>query len=117
MNHAQEFLREVLSAFDFGTEDISAQPFGCGHVNDTFLIRCNNISESRPGYVLQRLSPEAFKKPEDLMRNVIGISEYLCGQIRADGGDCSREAMEFIRPRSGELYYTDRSGSAWRAYR
>lgn len=117
MNQAQAVLGEVIAAFDFGGENVSAQPFGCGHVNDTFLIRSNDADDSRPGYVLQRLSPEAFKHPEELMRNVIGISEYLCGKIRAEGGDCSREALEFIRPRSGELFYTDSTGCAWRAYR
>ena len=117
MNHAHAILGEVVAAFDFGTENVSAQPFGCGHVNDTFLIISNETENQRPGFVLQRLSPEAFKNPEQLMRNVIGISEYLCTQVRAAGGDCSREALEFIRPRSGELFYTDSKGCAWRAYR
>ncbi len=117
MNQAQAVLGEVIAAFDFGGENVSAQPFGCGHVNDTFLIRGNDADGNRPGYVLQRLSPEAFKHPEELMRNVIGISEYLCTKIRAGGGDCSREALEFIRPRSGELFYTDSTGCAWRSYR
>ena len=116
MIQAQDFLGEVLAAFDFGDGAISTQPFGCGHVNDTFLIHCEGNDGKKQGFVLQRLSPEAFKNPEGLMRNVISISEYLCTVIRANGGDCSREALAFVRPRSGELYYTDSTGCAWRAY-
>ena len=117
MSQAQAVLSEVIAAFDFGADPICAQPFGCGHVNDTFLIQIKTENDLRPGFVLQRLSPEAFKNPEGLMQNVIGISEYLCRRIQENGGDCSREAMEFIRPRSGSLYYQDSTGCAWRAYR
>ncbi len=117
MSQAQAVLSEVLTAFDFGPDPIYAQPFGCGHVNDTFLIQIRSKDDLRPSFVLQRLNPEAFKNPEGLMQNVIGISEYLCQRVRMNGGDSSREAMEFIRPRSGALYYRDSEGCAWRAYR
>ena len=117
MSQAQAVLSEVIAAFDFGADPVYAQPFGCGHVNDTFLIQIKTENDLRPGFVLQRLSPEAFKHPRELMQNVIGISEYLCHRIQENGGDCSREAMEFIRPRSGNLYYQDSTGCAWRAYR
>lgn len=117
MSITQELLSEVLAAFDFGTDPIYPQTYGCGHVNDTFLIQIRSNGDLRPSFVLQRLNPEAFRDPEGLMRNVISISEYLCDRVRENGGDHSREAMEFIRPRSGELYYRDSEGCAWRAYR
>ena len=117
MSNTQAVLGEVLSAFDFGADRLIPQPFGCGHVNDTFLINVEHAGGLKPAFILQRLSPEAFKNPEGLMRNVIGISEYLCDRVRESGGDCSREAMEFIRPRSGNLFYQDSEGCAWRAYR
>ncbi len=117
MKQAQEMLSEVLAAFDFGTDPIYPQSYGCGHVNDTFLIQIRSNNDLRPSFVLQRLSPEAFKNPDGLMQNVIGISEYLCKQIKASENTHRQEAMEFIRPRSGELYYQDSEGCAWRAYR
>ena len=117
MSHAQEVLSEVLAAFDFGAGPVHPQPFGFGHVNDTFLIRIGSGDDLRPCFILQRLSPEAFKNPEGLMRNVFGISEHLAQQVKAAGGDCSRESMEFIHPRNGNLYYEDSKGCAWRAYR
>ena len=117
MSITQELLDEVIAAFDFGSDPIYPQTYGCGHVNDTFLIQIRANNNLYPRYVLQRLNPEAFKDPEGLMRNVIGISEYLCERVRENGGDCSREAMEFIRPLSGGLFYRDSTGCAWRAYR
>ena len=47
---------------------------------------------------------------------MVGITEYLGEKIRQAGGDRSREALEVIRPRSGELYYTDSEGGAWRVF-
>ena len=117
MSQAHALLSEVLAAFDFGADPVRPQTFGCGHVNDTFLIHIEKENGEHPGFVLQRLSPEAFKNPEGLMQNVVGISEYLSRRVQANGGDCSREAMAFIRPRNGNLYYQDSEGCAWRAYR
>ena len=116
MMQAQDFLGEVLSAFDFGEGRVNARPFGCGHINDTFLVLSEQEDAATKKFVLQRLNAEAFKDPDGLMRNVIGISEFLCAEIRANGGNSNREAMAFIRPRSGALYYKDSAGRAWRAY-
>ena len=114
MHHNEQLPHEVLSAFDFGSGKLLAKPFGSGHINATFLVSAEDISDR---FVLQRLSREAFKKPDELMQNVTGISRYLREIIRKAGGDPCREAMDFLPTRSGELFYRDTRGDAWRAYR
>ena len=50
------------------------------------------------------------------MDNIIGVTDYLGREIEKHGGDRSREALEVIRPKNGQPYYTDSQGGAWRLY-
>ena len=113
---AKKILEEVLEAFDFGAPVVGAARYGHGHINDTFCVHTQPEEDDCNCFILQRMSSAAFKHPEQLMSNIIGVTEYLARQIIAEGGDRSREAMEVIRPRSGEDYYTDSEGGAWRVF-
>ncbi len=113
---AEDRLQEALTAFEFGGPVTDVQRYGEGHINDTFCV--NTQGPDGPGrrFILQRLSPAAFKEPGRLMENVTGVTEYLRRQIVENGGDPSREALEVLRARDGNAYFTDSSGGAWRVY-
>ncbi|MBD5162354.1 MAG: aminoglycoside phosphotransferase family protein [Oscillibacter sp.] len=116
MTKAEEYLGEVLAAFDFGEPVVGAVRFGQGHINDTFVVHTQPADRCCRRFILQRMSPAAFKRPDQLMENVIGVTEYLGREIESHGGDREREALRVIRPRSGQPYYADRDGGAWRVY-
>lgn len=116
MAKAEEYLGEVLAAFDFGEPVVGAVRFGQGHINDTFVVHTQPEDRCCRRFILQRMSPAAFKRPDQLMENVIGVTEYLGREIESHGGDRDREALRVIRPRSGRPYYSDRDGGAWRVY-
>ena len=116
MSTAEAVLSEVLEAFDFGNPVVGAMRFGYGHINDTFCVHTQPKDDPCACFILQRMSSAAFKRPDQLMQNIIGVTEYLGQKIIANGGDRSREAMEVIRPKNGEDYYTDSQGGAWRVY-
>ncbi len=116
MVQAEQTLQEVLGAFDFGAPVVGAIRYGCGHINDTFVVHTQPEDRCCRRFILQRMSAAAFKHPDQLMENIIGVTDFLGEQIKAHGGDRSREAMEVIRPRNGQDYYTDSQGGAWRLY-
>ena len=113
---AEDMLNEVLEAFDFGAPVVGAMRYGCGHINDTFCVHTQPQGDPCKCFILQRMSNAAFKHPDQLMSNIIGVTEYLGKKIVAAGGDRSREAIEVLRPRNGEPFYTDSEGRAWRVY-
>ena len=117
MSTAEKQLSSVLSAFGLDSKIESMERFGYGHINDTFLIRTRGTDDTTAAFILQRISGAAFKNPAELMSNVIGVSEYLGRKVEERGGDRRREAMEFLRTRAGDAYYTDSDDCAWRAYR
>ncbi len=116
MEQLQAVLNEALEAFDFGAPVVGAIRFGQGHINDTFVVHTQPEDLCCRRFILQRMSPAAFKRPDQLMENIIGVTDYLGREIEKSGGDRSREALQVVRPRSGEPYFTDSQGGAWRLY-
>ena len=111
MAQAEQTLNEVLAAFDFGKPVTDAVRFGEGHINDTFLV-----DGDAQRFILQRVSPVAFKEPDKLMENVVNITEYLAREIQRQGGDPRRGTLEVVRPRNGRVSFTDSCGGVWRAF-
>ena len=116
MAAAEQTLQEVLEAFDFGAPVVGAIRYGQGHINDTFCVHTQPEDLCCRRFILQRMSAAAFKRPDQLMDNIIGVTDYLGREIEKHGGDRSREALEVIRPKIGQPYYTDSQGGAWRLY-
>ncbi len=116
MAEAERALQEVLSAFDFGAPVVGAVRYGEGHINDTFCVHTQPVDRPCRRFILQRMSAAAFKRPDQLMENIIGVTDYLGREIEKHGGDRSREALEVLRPKNGEPFYTDSQGGAWRLY-
>ena len=112
MPNAETYFQDVFAAFDFGAPVTGAERFGQGHINDTFVI----TTEAQKRFILQRVSPVAFKNPGQLMENISGITEYLTGELEKTGGDIERGTLHFLHTRDGQYYYLDRERGAWRSY-
>ncbi len=90
------------------------RPYGNGHINDTFLLTYETPSGSETHYILQRMNNSIFKNPQQLMENMVHVTEYLRKIIAANGGDPERETLNAVKTRSGGCYYEDGSGNFWR---
>ena len=114
-NPAENTLSEVLAAYAFAGEVVGAARFGQGHINDTFCVYTQTAEGDCVRYILQRMSAAAFKHPDQLMQNIVGVTDYLRDLIEKDG-DAARETMTVLRTKNGAAYFTDSEGGAWRVY-
>ena len=115
-NPAENTLSEVLAAYAFAGEVVGTARFGQGHINDTFCVYTQTAEGDCVRYILQRMSAAAFKHPDQLMQNIVGVTDYLRDLIEKNGGDAARETMTVLRTKNGAAYFTDSEGGAWRAY-
>lgn len=110
-------LEDALYAFGFGNQCSYVQPFGAGHINETYAVYMQNeAGEEELSYVMQRINNDVFKNPREVMDNIFGVTEYLRQSIRASGGDPDRETLSYIKTKEGENYYEDTDGRPWRCY-
>lgn len=110
-------LEDALYAFGFGNKCSYVRPFGAGHINETYSVYMpNENGEDELMYVLQRINKNVFKNPDAVMENIFGVTEYLRGVIRKEGGDPDRETLSYIKTKMGQNYFEDTDGFPWRCY-
>ena len=90
------------------------RPYGNGHINDTFLLTYETPSGGEKHYILQRMNHSIFKNPQQLMENMVHVTEYLRKIIAANGGDPDRETLNPVRTADGGCYDEDDSHNFWR---
>lgn len=106
----QEQAKEAVSHFELEGIRGEVRPFGSGHINDTFLV------EGEKKAVLQRMNRSIFSSPEEVMENIVGVTEFLKKKVAENGGDVMRETLTVIPARDGKSYYLDSRGEYWRMY-
>lgn len=114
-NPACAKIEETIAQFDLEGRLTDYQPYGNGHINDTFLLTCETAKGSRK-YILQRMNHSIFKNPRQLMENVVNVTEYLREVIKKQGGDPDRETLNVVKTRNVENYYEDSSHNFWRVF-
>ena len=109
-------LEDALFAFKLGETASYVKPFGAGHINDTYAVYMAAQGGDELRYVIQRINTGVFKDPRAVMENIFGVTEYLRRKILARGGDADRETLNYIKTKTGDNYFEDAVGSAWRCY-
>lgn len=100
-------MKEILSKFSIDGTVQSCEPYGSGHINDTYRV------ETTTGalYILQRINTHVFPDVEGLMHNIASVTAFLGEQAKNP-----REAMRLVRAKNGSAYVTDAHGGCWRVY-
>lgn len=112
----EEQERDAAAHFCFEGIYQSGQPFGNGHINDTFLLVFETGEQKVKRYILQRMNRDIFSKPVELMENIVGVTSWLRKIILANGGDAERETLNVVPAKDGRAYFVDAQGEYWRAF-
>lgn len=107
-------VRGVARQFEIPGEFVSAEPYGSGHINDTYCVVFDQAG-ARVRYIFQRINHLVFKNPVALMENISRVTQHLGGKF-AGAGDASRRALTLIPARDGKPYCHDDAGNCWRVY-
>ena len=100
-------LREALNAYNWKEVPATAERYGHGHINVTYVIPAPDGAR----YILQRVNKNVFKKPVELMENVAAVTNYLSART-----DDPRGCLRLIPTKDGENFFTDSEGHYWRVY-
>ena len=112
----ERMINEAIRCFQFKGVFHDFRKYGNGHINDTFLVRFIDENGKKTKYILQRINSNVFKKPAEVMSNIIKVTEHLKKAIEAYDGDPERETLTVIKTKSEKGYYIDGYGYCWRAF-
>ncbi len=109
-----DLANEIKAAFGIEGEPLGAEAFGNGNINDTYLVRIQN-GGGECSYIFQRVNKSVFARPEDIARNVSGVTTHIEKKLSAAGEpDIERRVVKYYRNISGGFYHISESGDYWR---
>ncbi len=109
-------IESIAREFQILGDFISAQPFGTGHINDTYRVIFNQ-GGTPVSYIFQRINHYVFKDPPALMKNILRVTEHIRTKLQAAQVDNpSRHVLTLVPTRDGFSYYKDADGNHWRSY-
>ena len=107
-------LESIASAFEIYGDFLGGEPYGSGHINDTFMGRFNQSGETVK-YIFQRINTHVFRKPEELMENISRCLTHIRGKLHGLR-DASRRALTLVPTRNAKCFHVTSSGDYWRCY-
>ena len=102
----------IIKHFRLDGDFVKATPYGNGHINTTFLVETD-----KKQYVLQSINSNVFKKPDEVMHNIIAVTDHMRNKIIASGKNPEREIINFIPTTDGDyLFSVPEEGNYYRMY-
>ncbi|MBQ3235666.1 MAG: phosphotransferase [Clostridia bacterium] len=106
---------KVLKNFKIEGEFVSCEPYGNGHINQTFLAVFNEGGKVKR-YILQKINHKLFDPVEKLMQNIELVTEFNRKKIAERGGDPDRESLTIVYTAEGNSFYKMDEDSYFRVY-
>jgi len=89
--------------------------FKSGHINTTCIVTLDDKGVAK-NYVMQKINKNVFKKPEDVMENISGVTEFIRKKLSRQGKSSDRRVLKFLPAQDGKYYTIDENGDYWRIY-
>ena len=109
-------LEEILGNYNLEGEYQGFYVSNSGHINNTFVLEFKTADNRINNYVLQQINTSVFKNPDQLMQNIVSVTQYLRETIIRNGGNPDRENLNVIYTRDNNPYFLDLEGRHWRCY-
>lgn len=107
-------VKEIASKFCIKDNFIKAEPFGSGHINDTYKV-VYSVDGKNVKYIFQKINTKVFRKPENLMENVSRVLDHSAKKL-GSLPDSERRCIHLVPTVDGKMYYID-GDECWRSYK
>jgi len=110
----QHDIKSISQHFQMQGKFQSAEPYGSGHINDTYCAVYDQGAASIR-YIHQRINHTVFKNPAALMENVQRVTTHVRTKLEGQRGS-GRRTLTLVPARDGLPFYRDAAGNFWRTY-
>ena len=93
---------DLFNQFQLEDKITAVEPFGNGHINDTFLAK-NKEGEAK--YILQRINHHIFTDVDMLSNNIHIVTSHIRRKLIASGEtEVDRKVLTFFPAKDGKFY-------------
>ena len=107
-------LAAVLALFSNGGRVERFEPYGSGHIHDTFSVKYNEGDGNRAHIILQRINTHIFKDPVAVMENILRVTTHVRSRLQSVP-DVDRRVLQLVGTRDGQAWLVDEEEHYWRA--
>lgn len=113
----EEKFQKIVDNFALKGKVVSFEIIDMGHINSTRKIIVD-LDGKRKSYLLQKINHNVFKNIDDMMSNIMLVTEFNRQKVKERGGKPSRESLTLIPTKDGKPYYHDaETDGYYRIYR
>lgn len=106
-------LKKVVQQFSITGQVEDIQPFGSGHINDTFRVRMQG--QGSRDYLLQRINHHVFTDVPVLMDNIRIVTDHLRARLQTQTKPgFLQDCYTYLNTREGSNYFRDDAHHFWR---
>jgi Ser/Thr protein kinase RdoA (MazF antagonist) len=102
-----EYLQEILSRFSLKGTAVTAERYGKGHINETYLV----TTDYGRSYILQKINNTVFKDVDGLMGNIEAVTAFLRSKVTDE-----RAVLQLAKTVEGKPYLRHTDNTLWRVY-
>lgn len=107
-----EICRKILKEFGLnGIQEI--EQVKSGNINTTY-VATNLQDNAKKRYILQKINTNVFRRPYQVMENIVSVCDYLQKANAKKYGTAHRRCMVFLRTADGEPFYESAELGFWR---
>ena len=110
----QHDVRAVARHFRILGEFLSAEPYGTGHINDTYRVAFD-LGGTSVRYIFQRINEKVFKNPVAVMENIERVTSHIRDRLTGER-EPGRSVLTLIPTCDDRFWHRDERGNFWRAY-
>lgn len=108
-------LIHIASQFKIQGTIARVEPFGKGHINDTYRIF--TAEPQLPDYILQRKNHYVFKDIPGMMENIIRITDHIRNKLKAqEVRGIDNRVITHFPAMDGDYYFQDDKGNYWTVF-
>ena len=138
MKQQHRNIETIARKFAPGSMHLVCEPYGNGHINDTYRVRLTGIdapgkiapepstsddcshaglSGDKDCFILQKINSHVFHRPDQVMENVLGVTGWIRDKLIRQGEDPCRRVLTVLPAEDGLPYWRDPQGEYWQACR
>lgn len=89
-----------------------------GNINRTYEVSFADPDDGHcDKYTFQRINTYVFKNPEDVMHNILNVTEHIKKKLLEEYGSYERRVLSFLTADGGRPYLYTNDRDFWRVYR
>src|SRR6266545_7117204 len=116
--YQEDQLRRISKEFQIYGEILHAELCKIGHINETYTATYDQ-GGSRVRYVHQKINQKVFRKPREVMENLLRVTRHIRGKLEeARAQDITRRVLTVVPTQDSQAYFQDKEngGDYWRTF-